>query len=346
MENAMALLEKEIQQIREELGTARKPLFFFDDDCDGLCAFLLMYRSVREGKGIIVKSVPRLDENSVHKIHEYEPDKVFVLDIANVEQDFIDEAKAPVIWIDHHDPPKLSHVKQFNPRIHKKSDNLPTTFLCHQVVGQDLWIATTGCVADWFIPPFLEEFRKEYPDLIDPKLKTPPAIIYESKLGELIQVFSAILKGKTEDVMKCVRILTRIQSPYEILREESPAGRFIYRRYLKIKKEYDKLMKEVLAQAGKEKLVLFTYKDNKMSFTGDLSNELLYRFPGRVILIAREKSGEMRMSLRSTNITLPPILQKALKGLEGYGGGHEYACGASVKLKDFEEFVRRIKEQI
>ena len=342
----MALTDKEIQEIRDELDNCKKPLFFFDDDCDGLCAFLLLYRYVREGKGIVVKSLPRLDETFLRKIREYEPDKVFVMDIANVEQDFIDGAKKPIVWIDHHEPPKRSHVKQFNPRIHKKDDNLPTTFLCYQAVQQDLWIAATGCVADWFVPPFFAEFRKEYPDLVENSLKTPPAIIYESRLGELIRIFSHILKGKTEDVMKCIRILTRIKGPYEILRQETAAGRFIYRRYTKIKKEYDKLMKEILEDTGKGKLLVFTYKDNKMSFTGDLSNELLYRFPDRVIIIAREKSGEMRMSLRSRNIVIPPILERSLKGLDGYGGGHEYACGASVKVKDFEEFLRRVKGDI
>ena len=60
-----------------------------------------------------------------------------------------------------------------------------------------------------------------------------------------------------------------------------------------------------------------------MSFTGDLSNELLSKFRDKVIIIAREKSGEMKASLRSPqSINIQPVIMKALEGLEGYGGGH------------------------
>ena len=84
-----------------------------------------------------------------------------------------------------------------------------------------------------------------------------------------------------------------------------------------------------------------------MSFTGDLSNELLFRFPKRVILVGREKNGEVKLSLRSgPKIKLSEILEKALVGIDGYGGGHEYACGACVKSEDFKRFVSNLKKLI
>ena len=49
---------------------------------------------------------------------------------------------------------------------------------------------------------------------------------------------------------------------------------------------------------------------------------------------------------RSRNILIPPILEKSFAGLEGYGGGHEYACGASIKERDFKEFIERMKKNI
>jgi len=95
-----------------------------------------------------------------------------------------------------------------------------------------------------------------------------------------------------------------------------------------------------------DRLVLFTYRDDKTSFTSDLSNEAIYRFPDKIILIAREKNDEMKCSLRSAKAVLPPIIDKCLVGLEGYGGGHEHACGLNIKTRDFEEFVRRLRELI
>ena len=54
----------------------------------------------------------------------------------------------------------------------------------------------------------------------------------------------------------------------------------------------------------------------------------------------------MKMSLRSKTAILPPIVEKALSQVEGYGGGHEFACGANVKKRDFETFLKSIEEQL
>ena len=112
---------------------------------------------------------------------------------------------------------------------------------------------------------------------------------------------------------------------------------------------YEELLGEAveLFEKEKSKLVVYIYKENKLSLSGDLSNELLYKFPEKVLIISRQKSGEMKMSLRSSgNILIPPILKKALEGVEGYGGGHEHACGACVKVRDFEKFLNSIRSQV
>ena len=111
---------------------------------------------------------------------------------------------------------------------------------------------------------------------------------------------------------------------------------------------YEPLLKDVLktAEKIKDKLVVFAYKDDKTSFTSDLSNEAIYRFPDKIILIAREKNDEMKCSLRSSKIILPILVEKALAGLDGYGGGHEHACGLNIKKHDFDEFVGRVRGMV
>jgi single-stranded DNA-specific DHH superfamily exonuclease len=339
------LTEKQINEIREELDNCKKPLFFFHDDPDGLCSFLLLYRYKMEGKGVIVKSVPKLDEKFIRKVDEYDPDKIFILDLAMVDQDFIDTVKRPVVWIDHHEPLERHNVKIFNPRIAKKSDNTPVTHTCYQVAKQDMWIAMCGCIGDWYIPPFLNGFKKEYPKLIEIDTDDPGEILFNTKLGMLVRIISFVLKGKTSDVLKCIKIFTRIESPYEILNQETSKGRFIFKRYEKINANYEELLNKAIKNVSKDKLLVFSYEENKMSFTGDLSNELLHRFPDKLIIIAREKEDEMRMSLRSKHKQLPPVLNKALEGVEGYGGGHEYACGACVKKKDFKKFTDALSKE-
>ena len=146
--------------------------------------------------------------------------------------------------------------------------------------------------------------------------------------------------------MKNIKVLTRIESPNEILKQETAQGKFIFKSYEKINKLYDSLLESAMGQTNKDRLLVFTYSSDKMSFTGDLANELLYKFPDKIILVGRKKDDDVRMSIRSKNTLVPPILEKSLAGLEGYGGGHEYACGANVKERDFKEFVERMKKNI
>jgi len=341
------LTEKEFKQIKDELDSCSRPLIFFHDDPDGLCSFLLFYRYLREGKGIIVKSHPRVDNKFMKKIEEYGPDKIFILDIAIVEQDFIDKVNVPVVWIDHHEPIELDNVKYFNPRKNLKSSNIPTSLMCYNVVKQDLWIAVTGFIGDWFIEKrILNEFSKEYPDLLKEVYDNPGKILYDTKLGELIRAFSFCLKGSTHDAEKCFKILTRVESPYEILKHDSSQGKFIYKRYKEIKKKYDEIMSLVKEKIVDDPFIIFTYEDDKMSFTGDISNELIYKYPKKIILIARKKSGEMRCSLRSgKGIMVSKMLERALVGIDGFGGGHEQACGACVKIEDFDRFVENLRRE-
>ncbi len=173
----MALSNQQLAQIKDNLDNCKNPLFFFDDDQDGLCAFLQLYRYKKEGKGIIVKTTPKLGTVFARKVQEYQPDKIFILDLADVDQGFLDEMQVPVIWIDHHGTSGKDNAKYFNPRVSNPEDNQPTSFLCYEAVHQDLWIAAAGCIADWFIPPFVKDFEKEFPELIDEPYKTVGDII-------------------------------------------------------------------------------------------------------------------------------------------------------------------------
>jgi single-stranded DNA-specific DHH superfamily exonuclease len=342
------LTEKEIKELREELATAKNPLFFYDDDPDGVCSFVLMYKIHREGKGIIVKSAPKLDSRLFYKVEENNPDKVFILDVPMVDQELVDKMKRPTFWIDHHGPFEVNGLKYYNPRLKDPSAYIPTTRMCYQVSGdkKNLWIATVGCLSDWYLPDFIGEFAKKYPKLLPDKKTTLEDAVYKHPIGKLVRIFSFILKGQTSEVNKSVKILTRIESPEEILNQETAQGKFLYRRYESINEKYQALIKEAKKSVTRSKLLLFNYSENKWSFTAELANELVNSlYPKKVVLIARRKSGEYKCSLRSkTNIADP--LKKALEGIEGYGGGHENACGAVIKEECWEQFLKNLKREI
>ena len=334
--------KKQIEQIRQELNECQMPVFLYHDDADGLCSFLLLRRFKGEGDWRIVKQNPHIDENFTRFVSESH-DKVFILDIALVDQEFVDAVKKPVIWIDHHMPQKISKAKYFNPRIQKINEYTPVSSICYEIAKQDIWIGAAGAIADYSIPPFFEKFRKKYPELAG-KAKKIDKILYDTKLGKLIRILSFSLKGKSEDVRKAVNIIKKVKEPSEILEPIEGPLKWVYKRYAEIDREYQELLSEALKQKY-GKILVFLYKEKNYSFTENLANEIVYRIPKKKIyIIGREKEDYMRLSMRSRKINLLPILNKALEQVDGFGGGHPYACGASVKKEDFNRFIEIFEE--
>lgn len=338
----MILPEKQLNDVRAALQSTQRPLYYYDDDCDGLCSFLLLYRFVREGKGVMLKTTSTLTQSWARHVDEYGPDSVFILDVPVVDQEFIDAVHIPLHWIDHHMPVERTGISYYNPRLADIHAYIPTTRLAYEIVQQDMWIAAVGCVADWYLPDFKEHFIAEYPDLMDKKVNSPEAALFEAPIGRLARIFSFILKGKTSDALKCVKILTRIETPYEILQGSTPAGKFILKRFEKINEKYETLVQQAMRTQAKDNFFIFTYTEDQWSFSSELSNELAYRNPDKVVLVCREKGGEFKCSLRAREKPILPVLQKALEGVEGHGGGHEHACGAVVKSEDFERFLKSL----
>lgn len=342
----MSLKKQEIKEIRKELDECARPLFFFHDDPDGLCSFLLLYKMKRDGHGVILKIPPEMGPEFLRKVKEYDPDKIFILDKAKVSQDFIDGAKRKVIWIDHHGPYKRNNVSYFNPRVHNKDDNTPVSYICYEVAEKNQWISAIGNIGDWFMPLGIDKLRKKYPGLVSAEAKKPEDVYFSTKLGKLVKIFSFILKGDNREAMKCVKILTRIKDPYEILDQKTSRGKYIYKRYEKVNKIYEELLNDAISKATDDKLLLYVYDETTTSFTSDLSNELLYRFPEKIILVGRKKGDEIKFSFRSTKLLLPPVVENILKGVEGYGGGHEHACGVCIKKRYFGEFLNNLKKEL
>jgi len=343
----MALTEKQMKELKEIIDSSARPVILFDDDADGLTSFLMVYKHIREGKGIPVKNAPELGPDLAQKVNDYGPDLVIIVDVPIVSQDFIDKVKAKIVWVDHHPLVERKGVSYYNPRAENPADNSPTSYWIYKTLKENLWIGMIGMVGDWFMPDqeIINEFITNYPALLSPDIKKPEVALHNSKLGELIRIISFNLKGKASDVIKSVKVLTRIKDPQEILGQTTPAGKFIYKKYEKLREKYDALMASIKID-NKDKLILFKYKSPDYSFSAELSNELIYKHPDKIVLVVWEYNGEYKCSLRSTKINLPVLIEKALEGVNGYGGGHDHAAGACIKIEDFERFVANIREQL
>jgi len=336
---------EELEELKNYLEKSENPLFFYDDDNDGLCSYALFREFTGKGVGVPIKVHPALDATLLNKVEEHRPDFIFILDKPIVAQEFVDNVKVPVVWLDHHTLIHLNGVKYFNPKKNNPDDVSSTTYWAYKTVGGKLWIAVLGAVSDWTVPDYFDEFKEKYPDLVNGK-STAPDLLFDSRLGELCRIFSFLTKGRTSDVKRRIKAVLEIEEPYDVLDQKTKQGKYIFEESEKINKIY----REVLGRASETKiedgLLVFTYSSSDFSLTSELSNELLYKNPGIVILVGRKKDDEVRMSLRSDSIRVDEVLKTALDGVEGYGGGHKFAVGASVKVDDFSKFVETIKKEI
>jgi len=340
------LTQTEVTFLQKELETAENPLFIFDDDADGFCSFLLLYRMHHKGRGLVLKTSPKLDGRLVRKVQEINPDKIFVLDVPIIDSEFVDQIKKPIFWIDHHQPLSVPGTRYYNPRLQDIKAYVPTTRMAYQISQnkEDLWIATAGCLADWYMPDFIEEFAEKYPNWLSEKKDLFDAL-YKQPVGKLVKMFFFLLKGPSNDVHKSIKIMTRITSHEEIFKQETPPGKFIFKKFESINHKYEELLKEAKKEVTKERILLFFYTEQQWSFTANLANELTALYPDKVIVIARHKSGEYKCSLRA-QVPILKAIEKALVGVNGYGGGHENACGAVIKEEDWERFLTVFKEEV
>ncbi len=338
--------------VKDALDACKNPLFFFHDDTDGLCSFLELWRYKKEGHWAIVKARPKIDEQFLRKVEEYDPDAIFVLDVAEIDQEFIDKAKRPIVWIDHHEPLDRDAVVYCNPHLFSPQQNIPTTLLCYNILKDEpvaeeiMWIAMVGSIADWHMPEWKDTFCSQYPTLLDKNMTRPEVALFDQPLGKIARMLNFLTKGVMKDVKKSILALLKIKGPLELLDATTAPAVFLMRRYGVLAKEYDALWKEVQKAKTKDMLLLFTYTEDKTSFTGEVATEAVYRYPEKIVLVCREKSGEMRCSLRSATKPILPLLKKALVGIDGYGGGHDYACGTGIKKDDFARFVENLREQL
>ncbi len=343
------LTPKQIDEIKEHLEKAQNPLFFFDNDNDGLCSFLLLRRFINRGKGVAVKG-NCLNLNGYRRIDELKPDYVFILDVPVVDKKFFDKLKQdslPVVWIDHHNVGKFDNeeINYYNP-YHNDKTNEPVSYLCYKITNrkQDDWIAVIGCISDFYVPDFYSEFEKKYPELGKKNIKSPFGLLYDSEIGKIARILDFSLKDKTSNVVKMLKFMMKIQGPMDVL-EENFNTKQILKRYNEINLRYQKLIGKARENVG-EKMIYFQYGGD-LSLSANLANQLVYEFPKKIVVVVYLKGNLANASIRGSFVDVREITLKAIKGLESAtGGGHEHATGARMNIDDLKVFKKRFEELV
>jgi len=341
------LTSQQLKEIREHLEKAQAPLFFFDNDVDGLASFLLLRRAIDRGKGVAIRSFPDLNVSYARKLHELKPDYVFILDKPSVSSGFLEEVRnlsLPLVWIDHHNVPKPENKEIFyyNP-YHNDGTNEPVSYLCYKISErkEDLWIAMAGCIGDGTFPDFSSEFEEKYPELWG-NVKTAFEALYTTEIGKITRILGFALKDRISKVVAMLKFLSSVKSPYEILDEDK--AKAILQRFKQINSKYSKLV-EKAKKFSKGKILFFQY-GGELSISADIANELIFLYPDKLIVVAYIKGSKANVSLRWEKDVRETTL-KAIEGLEGAtGGGHEHATGAQVQVEDLPKLKENLMKLV
>ena len=354
------LSSQQLSVVRELLESSQNPLFFFDNDPDGLCSFLLLRRFIDRGKGVPIKSFPSLDASYLRKLDELNPDVVFVLDKPLISKEFLDGARdrnVKVVILDHHDVPNPSignpEINYFNPLTTVDSSNggvrsnEPTTFLAYSVAHKsgDEWLALIGCISDNFIPPFSVAVFERFPELWKP-VSSAFTGVYETPLGRAVKVLGFSLMDSISGVVNMIRFLNTASSPHELF-DESNINRYFH-RYKVINPKYQGLIDKALNTLPDTyfpEIVYFQY-GGSLSISSYLANELFYNNLSRTVIVAYLTGAKANISIRSKSIILPAA-EYAISTIPGAtGGGHNNAVGASIPAEDVLNFKKRFAEAL
>lgn len=348
------LTETQLSEIKTHLEKAQNPLFYYDNDADGFCSFVILRRFLGRGKGVAVRSFPDLNASYARKAQELNADYVFILDKPVISKEFVEEIEKlglPLVWLDHHALPieefekNFKNLFVFNPaRNHgKDKSEEPTTYLAYKITNkkEDSWIALIGCIADHYLPDFVSDFKNNYPEFWG-NVKDPFEAYYKTPIGKIAQSINFGLKDSVTNVVRLQNFIIACKSPAEVEAESSQNASF-RKKYSEVKTRY----KELLENAKKSllgKMIFFEYS-GELSISADLSNELSFLYPNKHIVVAYKNGSIANLSLRGKKVK--EILKKILENFEGaFGGGHENAVGARIKAEDIEKFKELFKKEI
>lgn len=342
------LTSEQLKEIKEHLEKAQNPLFYFDNDVDGLCSFLLLRRAINRGKGVAIKSFPQLDANYSRKAKELGADYVFILDKPMVSEGFLKEIydmNLPIVWIDHHEIPfpevsRENLVYYYNSMKSDKPSSEPVTFWCSKLGRkEDLWIALCGCIGDGYLPDFKKEAEEKYPELWKP-VKSAFEGVYCTEIGRIAQILNFSLKDRTGNVVKMLKFMYKA-GLQDVIEEERRGG--VLARFKQIYDKYIKLVEKACEFATKDKILYFQY-GGELSISADIANELFYRYPGKIIIVAYIKGTKANISIRG-NEDIREVTIKAIEGIEhATGGGHKNATGAQMLVEDLPKFIEKFRK--
>ncbi len=336
----------QLSELKEQLELAQNPLFFYDNDADGLCSFLILRRALGRGKGVAIKSFPDLKKHYLKKVDELNPDTIVILDKAEVETEFINQIAdkgIPIIWIDHHQSQTAKNTISKTYYFNSFPSSEPVSYISQKIFNrpEDIWLSLVGCIGDVYLPEFTKSFSEENPELLPQNIDAFTAL-QSSEMGKISRSFNFGLMDTTTNVLKLTKYLITAKTAYDILKE-NPSTKNFHKRVNQLEGILHKqLQKAELNISKNSKLIFFTYSGDT-SMSSEISNRLSFSHKDKLVVVAFLRPEKANISIRGKDAL--KITLSSIKDILGAtGGGHEEATGAMVPISDFQNFKETLSK--
>ena len=345
------MYEDKVIKFLDSVKSTDNVVIIYNNDGDGICSCVLI-KKILETKGvdpyIIAQPMPP-DKNLQKKLQTTVPTKIIFLDMAIDQQPHVVKKFASIsdiLIIDHHsikNNMNSMNVVHYNPRFEGEKIYQSTTY-CAYKFGADmmefsdnLWVAAVGMVSDYNL-----EDSQDIVEKVAEKYSVSKSL-YKSIFGRLADM---IAYTKSTKMLSCDELVDLFGSTTL----ENIENAKNYDKMLQSFQIVDKEINEILDDAEKnsEKIgdIIFYNIKSRYGLSSVISTRLSTKHKDNILIIYEKSKSHIKLSARnqSRRFNLGKLFQQAMQGIEGSGGGHEAAAGATMKESDWEKFKKNLLE--
>lgn len=317
------------------------------NDLDGISAARIAHEAI-DADFIRMLNYDDLNLDLVEILKAEKIEKVIFSDLFIKDPDFLKslEKFADILIIDHHE---INQNYNSSKTVFLNAKGFCATYLCYYLFSKVKnlenfdWIVDCACLSDWtFEMPreWLEKVHEKYGDKLQLYNEEGQTYIkFEGKFHELERDlnFAIIYFKETKEFRKI----------FDSIGDKFGDVGGLLEQIMEVR-DYFEYSKELFEEERKEINGRFFWEyDPKFSIGSMLSNYLSKKYPHKTIIVAKEKEGALNFSARRQDgrEDMNNLLSSLVEGLDGQAGGHFKASGGSIKIKDREEFMKRLETQ-
>ncbi len=314
-------------------------------DCDGIVSAVLLKKTI-ESLGKTVKTFRASNYEDFETLDAFSLSASVIICDMEVKPENLDAFRGKNLCvIDHHrlvGLEKEENILYVNPKHWGDLKYTPCSLLEYRLFERFVssldWLATVGLISD--------SGGKENTDFVRSvasKYNIPlkdDEFLFQNDFGVAADmVNSVIVMQRRKGASVAVKILSKASSLKDVLANEE----FI-QPYDKMRKQSEKLSRKFEREKVVSGIVeFFENNPSDKAFSSTLITTLSHtgEHYGKIIVFLTDISDDkVRINVRANGveISIPDVLNKVFMTLEGEGGGHDKAAGATINQKDKERF--------